>query len=250
MTHVPQGVDPASLPGSTVFGDTPASTPETVSFVLRAQNLGQLENSVTGGVSHFLTVHQFASTYGQSPATVSALENYLNRFGIKTSAYANNLDVVANGTAGKFDNALAVQQHQYRVPAFPGHGGHTGVPAQTVHGTAQSPELPSSHCECCPGDPRAVELPVLCLQCRPRRPKGPDPHSSSSSQCVAETGLPKACNTPADFAKHYNLNGLYNRGALGQGQTVAIVTLAALDRGSAAVLLEERPCDEAESDAP
>jgi hypothetical protein len=37
-----------------VFGNTPASTPETVSFVLRAQNLGQLESSVTSGMSHFL----------------------------------------------------------------------------------------------------------------------------------------------------------------------------------------------------
>ena len=32
MTQVAQGVDPASLPGSTVFGDTPAATPETVSL--------------------------------------------------------------------------------------------------------------------------------------------------------------------------------------------------------------------------
>jgi len=30
MAKVAQGVDPASLPGSTVFGDTPDSTPETV----------------------------------------------------------------------------------------------------------------------------------------------------------------------------------------------------------------------------
>src|SRR5215471_711366 len=73
MTKVAQGADPASLPGSTVFGDTPANTPETVSFVLRAQNLGQLEAAVTGGVSNFLTVSQFASIYGQSPATVAAL---------------------------------------------------------------------------------------------------------------------------------------------------------------------------------
>ena len=84
MTKVAQGTDPASLPGSTVFGDTPPSTPETVSFVLRAQDVGQLEASVTNGASHFLTVNQFASSYGQSPATIAALEGYLGNFGIST----------------------------------------------------------------------------------------------------------------------------------------------------------------------
>ena len=232
MSKVAQGVDPASLPGSTVFGDTPASTPETVSFVLRAQNLGQLENSVTGGVSQFLTVRQFASAYGQNPATVSALESYLKGFGISTSAYANNLDVVANGTAGQFDKALAVQQHQFRVPAFRGRGGHTGVPAQTVHGTAQSPQLPSSLANAVLAILGLSNYQSFVSNAVHADQKVLDPQSSSSSQCVAETGLPKACNTPADFAKHYNLNGLYNRGALGQGQTVAIVTLAALDRGA------------------
>ena len=232
MTHVAQGVDPASLPGSTVFGDTPASTPETVSFVLRAQNLGQLEANVTGGVSHFLTVNQFASAYGQSSATISALENYLDKFGVKTSAYANNLDVVANGTAGQFDKALAVQQHQYHVPASPGHGGRTGVPAQTVHGTPQSPQLPTSIANSVLAILGLSNYQSFVSNAVHTDRKVLHPQSSSSSQCVAETGLPKACNTPADFAQHYNLNGLYHRGALGQGQTVAIVTLAALDRGA------------------
>ncbi len=233
MTKVAQGADPASLPGSTVFGDTPPSTPESVSFVLRAENLGQLEASVTNGANHFLTVNQFASSYGQSPATIAALEGYLAKFGISTSAYANDLDVVASGTAGQFDQALAVQQHEYRVPAYPGHGGRRGVPAQTVHGTPQSPQLPASLAH--------AVLAVLGLSNYHSFVSNAvhadqqilHPQSSSTSQCVAETGgLPKACNTPADFAADYNLNGLYRRGALGQGQTVAIVTLAAIDPGA------------------
>src|ERR1700748_134663 len=84
MTNVAQGADPAALPGAKVFGDTPASTPETVSFVLRAQNLAQLQAGVVNGESRFLTVGQFAATYGQSPATIAALEGYLARFGIRT----------------------------------------------------------------------------------------------------------------------------------------------------------------------
>ena len=106
------------------------------------------------------------------------------------------------------------------------------MPAQTVHGTPQSPQLPASLATPC----------WPCSACRNYQPfvsnavhadqKILDPQSSSTSQCIAETGLPKACNTPADFAQHYNLDGLYRRGALGQGRTVAIVTLAALDPGA------------------
>jgi kumamolisin len=231
MKKVAQGVNPALLPGSKVFGNTPAKTPETVSFVLRAHNLSQLEANVTGGVSKFLTVNQFASSYGQSPSTIAALESYLGTFGLKTSAYANDLDVVATGTAGEFDKALAVKQRQYRVPAFRGHGGHTGVPAQTVHGAAQSPQLPASLANAVLAVLGLSNYSSFVSNAVHADQKILDPHSSAS-QCIAETGLPKACNTPADFANHYNLDGLYNRGALGQGQTVAIVTLAALDRGA------------------
>jgi len=40
---VQQGTDVAALPGATAFGDTPPSTPETVSFIMREQNLPQLK---------------------------------------------------------------------------------------------------------------------------------------------------------------------------------------------------------------
>jgi hypothetical protein len=53
----------------------------------------------------------------------------------------DQVDVVATGTAGEFDQALDVQQEQFRVPAQAGTGGQAGVPAQTVHGTDQAPQL-------------------------------------------------------------------------------------------------------------
>ncbi len=232
MTKVAQGVDPASLPGSKGFGDTNPGTPESVSFVLRAQNLRQLQASVTGGSDHFLTVTQFAKIYGQSPATIAALEAYLATFGIHTRAYANNLDVVAKGTAGEFDKALAVQQHQYRVPAYPGLGGRRGLRAQTVHGTPQSPQLPASLANAVLAVLGLTNYQSLVSNAVHADQHILHPRPSSTSLCVAETGLPKACNTPADFAADYNLKGLYSQGARGQGQTLAIVTLAALDPGA------------------
>src|SRR5258708_24596280 len=45
-------------------------------------------------------------------------------------------------------------------------------------------------------------------------------------------GLPGACRLPSDFASNYKLDGLYGKGANGSGQTLAIVTLAAVDPGA------------------
>jgi len=228
---VQQGTDVAALPGATAFGDTPPSTPETVSFIMREQNLPQLKAAVAGGVTHFLSVGQFAATYGQSPANIAQLTNYLAKFGISTQVYADNVDVVATGTAGQFDQALSVQQKQFHVPQMSGHG-FASIPAQTVHATSQSPMLPS-------GIARNV-LAILGLtnygpfssQAVHVNKSVAKPQPSSSNSCVALTGLPNACNLPSDFAGHYGLNPLYQKGATGAGRTLAIVTLAALDPGA------------------
>jgi kumamolisin len=53
--------------------------------------------------------------------------------------------------------------------------------------------------------------------------------AASSNSCVALTGLPDARKLPSDFASNYGLDKLYQKGADGTGQTLAIVTLAALD---------------------
>jgi kumamolisin len=232
MTNVAQGVNPASLPGASVFGDTSPATPETVSFVMRAQDLPQLQASVLAGVTHYLSVDQFAATYGQSSAAIAGLRAYLGTFGITTQAYQDRLDVVANGTAGEFDQALAVQQHQYHVPALKGAGGRRGLPAQTVHGSPQSPELPASIARTVLAVFGLSNYQSFASQTVHTNSSVVHPQAGSASSCLALTGLPRACNTPADFASEYNLDGLYRRGAEGQGQTLAIVTFAALDPGA------------------
>jgi len=232
-TQVPvqQGTDVAALPGATAFGDTPASTPETVSFILRERNLPQLQAAVEHGATNFLTVGQFAATYGQSQANIAQLTGYLAQFGIGTQVYADNVDVVATGTAGQFDRALSVQQRQFHVPARSRHG-FSPIPAQTVHGTSQSPMLPSHVARSVlailgltnygPFSSQAVHVNKSVTQ----------PKAGSSNSCVALTGLASACHLPSDFAAEYGLNPLYKKGATGAGRTIAIVTLAALDPGA------------------
>jgi len=230
--RVASGIDVAALPGATVFGNTPAGTPETVSFILRERNLSFLQAQAVTGFRAYLTVSQFAGAFGQTQDHISALTSYLAQYGITTNVYADNVDISATGTAGEFDRALSVTQQQYYVPAFAGGGGLNPIPAQDVRGIAQSPLLPyrlsnfvlaifglSNY-----GPYASQSVHVNTSYVRPR--------PGSSSYCLGLTGLPGACRLPSDFAAGYGLDGLYHRGADGSGQTLAIVTLAAVDPGA------------------
>jgi kumamolisin len=233
MVAVQSGVSAQSLPGSPPpFGSTPSSTPETVSFVLRERNVQGLESEVEHGVSRYDSVSQFARQYGQDPGVIAGLSSYLGKYGIKTQADADNVDVVATGTAGDFDSALAVTQQEYHVNGIASRDGLAAIPAQTVHADKGSPKLPYHIA-------RDV-LAVLGLtnygpfgsQAVHTDTSVTKPQAGSSNSCVALSGLPDACNLPSNFASDYGLTSLYNKGANGSGQTLAIVTLAALDPGA------------------
>ena len=67
-----QGNGAAVLNGYTPFGPTDPSTPETVSIVLQANNLGDLERQVEAGMpGGYLSTKQFARQYGQSPLVIA-----------------------------------------------------------------------------------------------------------------------------------------------------------------------------------
>ncbi|MGH2913390.1 MAG: S53 family peptidase [Solirubrobacteraceae bacterium] len=229
---VAQGVQPSQLPGATAFGTTDPSTPETVSFVLRERHFGLLSWAVQHGLRAHFSESLFADVFGQSQRHIFELTSYLQRFGIATQVYSDNVDVVATGTAGQFNQALSVQQRQYHVPAQPGSNGMNGTPAQTVHGADGSPRLPWHFARYvlailglsnyAPFTSQAVHVKSAVVH----------PQQGSSDACLALTGLPNACHTATDFADQYNLAGLYKQGATGQGQTLGIVTLAALDVGA------------------
>ena len=232
LVPVGHGIEADALPGATSFGTTPPDTPEAVSFILQARDGAQLKATVDQGVHTFLSVGQFAHSYGQSPSTVYGLEVYLSRFGIKTASYADGLDVSATGTAGQFDQALEVTQLEYHVPARAGEAGEGSIPAQTVHGPAQTPQLPASIASSVlavfgltnysPFTSHAVHVAAAASAAQP----------ASSNSCVQLTGTADDCNLPTNFDADYGLTPLTQAGATGAGQTVGIVTLAALDPGA------------------
>ncbi len=222
LEHVPTGILPSALSGASAFGDTPSSTPEQVSFILNERNLSQLESAVTGGLKSFDSVSQFASTYGQSPDVVSALTSYLASFGITTSVYPGDVDVSATGTAGEFDAALSVTQQNYHIPAQHGADGYA-VPAQTVYSATGAPELPY----------RLAQYVLAILGLTNYAP------FVSHAVHVSDTLTPASSSSadqpgsylPSNFAAQYGLDPLYAK-ADGAGETIGIVTLAALDPGA------------------
>jgi kumamolisin len=219
---VPTGLLASSLPGASVFGDTSPSTPEQVSFIMKERDISQLESAVTGGKTSFDSVSQFAGKYGQTSAVVSALTGYLAKFGITTSVYPGNVDVSASGTAGEFDQALTVKQRNYHVPARHGANG-ASVPAQTVYSATAAPQLPY----------RLSQYVLAVL--------GLTNYAPFSSHAVHVNSTPKYSSSssadqpgsylPSDFAANYGLKPLQAK-ASGSGETLGIVTLAALDVGA------------------
>jgi kumamolisin len=230
-TPVSGGVSASSLPHASVFGTTPADTPESVSFIMKANNLAALESVATHAQHSFDSVSQFAHTYGASSSAINALVSYLHGFGISTTVYADNLDIATTGTAGDYDAALSTSQSNYKVPRIAGHNGARAIPAQTVHANTRSPELPyrlSSSVlavlgltNYSPFTTHTAHIDTAVTQ----------PKSGSTDACLALTGLTSACNLPSDYTSNYGLNPILKH-ANGSGQTAAIVTLASLDVGA------------------
>lgn len=204
-----------ALGGAVVLGNTPPNTPMTVSIVFKVRHPAQLTRRITAVSTpgplfrQYLSVAQFAATYGRSPKTIDRLTQYLSQFGIASQVMPNNLVVTAQGTAGAFDQAFLVriQNQQY--------GG------KTFHAPRGAPTIPDGMA--------GKVLAVL----------GLSNYGQVVSQLVTPVGMtqattnpntpPAGMRTPADLVGQYNVGPLYRAGFLGQGQTIGIVTLAALN---------------------
>lgn len=227
MVAVPQGVTPAGLNSKPVF-PVRASTRETVSFVLKMRNEAVLERKVGNGIySHFLTVGQFARSYGQTAARISALEKYLRRFHLRTRAYADRLDVTATGTAGGFNHALAVSQSVYRSAAVPASAGHAAQPAVTFTASTDAPKLPksiASYVEAVLGLDNYPSMASNAMHARVARPGKAARAAAATGQSLTD---PLGELQPQDFESEYGLGGVESQ-AQGQGETLGIITFAAM----------------------
>lgn len=224
---VPQGIAAQVTHAATVFGNTPTNQPVTVSIILTARNQSELANyisqTVTPGSSHFhkfLSTQQFAQTYGQSPEFIQGIVSYFKLYGISAKVYPDNLDVTLNGTAGQFNKAFGIvlQDMRYKGKDF--------------HGTTENPRLPShlvgpilavlGLTNYAPFSTNITQSPASVLQKLP---------SSDVSGTASQP--PAGWNSPQNVESLYNISPLANKGDLGQGQTLGIVTLAGFNPSDA-----------------
>jgi len=219
QTTVVQGVASAVTQNATVFGNTPPSTPVTVSIILRTQNTQALTqyihdttNPTSSTYRRFMSTSQFAQNFGQSPETIRQIVQYFSGYGITSYAYSNNLDITLNGTAEQFNQAFTVNLQNMEY-----HG-------ERFHGSRQNPHVPDAIAgkilavlgltNYSPFSSSAKRLPASVLK------KLPNGGNSSS--------VPGGVVTPQQFAQHYKIKPLYQLGDYGQGETIGIVTLATL----------------------
>jgi kumamolisin len=216
-TAVSQGVNPTHIKGAKEVGATANTTTMTVSFILKAQNLSALESKVSAGwTGPYLTTAQFAQQYGQTPQVVNELESYLSSYGITSTAYSDNLDVTAQGTAAEFNKALSIGLNNYNIPA-------TGqAPAQTVYASKANPSVSTGFASDILSILGLSNYSPFVSQALPAKTTSATTKSSSNS-------IPLGERTPEDFENEYGLDSLESAGDAGQGQTLGIVTLASVN---------------------
>jgi kumamolisin len=220
---VRQGVTAASLQGGRIAAAA-STTQLTVSFVLDMRNESKLAATVKGDQHSYLSVRQFASEYGQTQASISALESYLSGFGIKSRAYADGLDVSTTGPAGAYTNALSAKISLYRIKAQRSHDGQAGHPAMIVHGTTNPATLPANLA--------SFVYAILGLTSYPVASSNAV-HTPLANHTVSPRATQIGSRTPASFASQYGLTSLYSKGFKGQGETVGIISYASINPADA-----------------
>ncbi len=222
---VAQGSAAAPLTSGLPLGATPADTRVDVAIILRARNLQELKTRVTGGwTGSYLTTQQFASRYGQTPAVITSIVAYLKRFGIHvTKTYSDNLDITASGKASQFNAAFGINLQNFLVKAPPAvKSGRAKL--STVHGSKQDPRVPANIGSSILAILGLTNYSSAQSHAVPSRAKRINPLASSDAGLPSGVGL-----GPSDFVNRYGLSALEKQGARGQGTTVGIVTLAAMD---------------------
>ncbi len=212
------------------LGPTATTTAQTVSIVLKIQNIDQLEQYVAGTVTpgspfyqQFLSSAGFQQAFGPSNAEVKLIENAMKQQGITVNdVMSNNLVIHATGTTAQFNQLLQTQLHNYfdgvhyfHKPNRPGT-----IPTTlsdlilVIAGLDNQPQAKSHTRRVAEATPAvgAVDSVKVSLL-------------ATGSTSGTTTGTPGQL-TVADVANLYNINPLYKNNITGRGRTIGIATLA------------------------
>jgi hypothetical protein len=225
----PAGSRPVGrLPGSTVLQGAVALKPRDPAVLAAyAAAVTTLRSPLYG---HYLGAGQFAARFGPEPATIAAVAGHLRADGIRvTGVSGNGLLVSFRATAADAQAAFGTRLERYRLA----DGAAAFAPATAV-------ALPASIA------PAVQTVLGLDTTSRPvaeplqgRRGAGSEPSVKPPATAVG----PKACAAArADAAAYggltdqqitsaYGVDGLYDAGEDGAGQTIAVYELEPFNRG-------------------
>jgi len=216
------GTVPSLLAHSKLVG--PANTNQTItlSIGLRLRNAAALNNYVKDisrpnsvNFHRYLAPAQFTEAFGPKKVTHDAVLQYLQSSGFTiVHTYKHRMLISFAGTVGLAEQVFHIAINNYTAPN-----------GETFYSNNSDPLLPASFVggiQVISGLNNAVHWHHAPLSKR-SLPAGT---TSSNSNAVTCLGHGNGYYTPDQTASAYNLNGLYNAGYNGEGQTLALFELA------------------------
>jgi subtilase family serine protease len=219
--ETPKAVDAGALTSSA------GAAAQTVTIAMKlhdlegAQALFQAISTQGNPKFHqFLSTEEFQARFAPTAADVAAITASLSKFGLSV-ARTSTTTLSVTGSAASLERAFSVSLHQFNV------AGHGTTPGYSFHRPVGAVQVPA--------DIAPLVHAVVGLDSSPHfRPhlqhsaKGVSPLKSVGAPSASPTDLSAKFGvlTVTDFANHYNVTPLYNKGITGKGSTLGIVTLA------------------------
>ncbi|GLQ88646.1 S53 family peptidase [Dyella flagellata] len=224
----------ANIKPAVDVGTASADQTAHVTLFLKLHHEAALEDyirqTVTPGSAHyqqFLTTQQFAQRYGATDAEIARVQSYLRSKGLNSEVLPSHLAIRTSGSLSQFGQLFQTSIHNY-VSRENDHNFHKPVSA---------PQLPSAIADVVDVAtglsnekvyrPHHVASPAFTSLGTPnakanalsnKGSRGPNDNPTAS-------GVPGQY-TVGDVANFYDINPLYQRGVVGEGSTVGIVTLS------------------------
>ncbi len=215
--HVPDIVAKSQL-----LGPTEPQLGITLTVGLRLRNQANLENFVHSlkaaspqPAQPHMTLAQIVKAYGPLPDAQQAVIDYMQQAGFTlVETFKHHVTLSFRGTIGKAESAFTIGINNYRSPD-----------GKTFYAPTADPSVPVSLAGIIQSingldtAARYMHPPVVPVQSAHSLPR------THTSTCLPPSTTPASYYIPSQIAGIYNLQGLYDQGLRGEGQSVALFEL-------------------------
>jgi hypothetical protein len=237
----------AILPANTrTIASVPGTKQLQLTVALKSQNPSGLENYATEVATpgsplfhHYLSVSQFAQSFGATPAQIATVQSALRAQGLNVGApLANDLTLPVTGSTSQVEQALSVSLSQVKLATGRTAFANTAAPslpanaAQYVQGVIGLDDVTLDEAQQTKSSMQTLHPPEV--SSKPSAPKdsssqvvtgGPQPtcpQALEHQQVVEGTKGPFIGYTADQIASIYQFSSLYQAGDQGAGQTIAL----------------------------